>query len=90
MSRGLSWDIVCLSGWNSLGDTGQKIEQNSKTSKLNSEAESKSAFLQMGLKSPNISKKSLPEGIWSKKVTEHAFLKSHILPQNLLISQNCD
>ena len=44
----------------------------------------------MGLKWPNISKKSLLEGIESKKVTEHAFLKSHILPQNPLISQNCD
>ena len=44
----------------------------------------------MGLKSPNISKKSLPEGIWSKEVTEHAFLKFYILHQNLLIVQNCD
>ena len=68
----------------------QENEQNSMTSKLNSEAKSKSAILQMGLKSPNISKKSLLEGIGSKKVTEHAFPKSHILPQNLLISQNCD
>ena len=59
-------------------------------SKLNSEAKSKSAIMQTGLKSPNINKKSLPEGIWSKKVTEHAFLKSYILHQNLLISQNCD
>ena len=67
-----------------------KNEQSNKTSKLNSEAKSKSANLQIGLKSPNINKKSLLEGIWSKKVSEHAFLKSHILPQNLLISQNCD
>ena len=65
-------------------------EQNSMTSKLNSEAKPKSAILQMGLKSPNISKESLLEGIGPKKVTEHAFLKSHILPQNPLISQNCD
>ena len=68
----------------------QENEQNSITSKLNSEAKSKSAILQMGSKWPNISKKSLLEGIGSKKVTEHAFLKSHILPQNPLISQNCD
>ena len=59
-------------------------------SKLNSEAKSKMAILQNGLKSPDISKKSLHEGILPKKVTEHAFLKSHILPQNPLISQNCD
>ena len=58
----------------------QENEQNSITSKLNSEAKSKSAILQMGLKSPNISKKSLLEGIGPKKVTEHAFLKSYILP----------
>ena len=44
----------------------------------------------MALELRNISEKSLLEGIGSKKVTEHAFLKSHILPQNLLISQNCD
>ena len=68
----------------------QEIEQNSISSKLNSEAKSKKAILQIGLKSPNISKKSLLEGIGSKKVAEHAFLKSHILPKNLLISQNCD
>ena len=68
----------------------QENEQNSITSKLNSEAKSKSAILQMGLKWPNISKKSLLEEIGSKKVAEHAFLKSHILPQNPLISQNCD
>ena len=68
----------------------QENEQNSITSKLNSEAKSKSAILQMGLKSPKIRKKSLFEGIGSKKVTEHAFLKSYILHQNLLISQNCD
>ena len=68
----------------------QENEQNSMTPKLNSEAKSKNAILQMGLKSPNISKKSILEEIGSKKVTEHAFPKSHILPQNLLISQNCD
>ena len=68
----------------------QENEQNSMTPKLNSEAKSKNAILQMALKSPNISKKSLLEGIGSKKVAEHAFLKSHILPKNLLISQNCD
>ena len=68
----------------------QENEQNSITSKLNSEAKSKSAILQMGLKSPKISKKSLLEGIGSKKVAEHALLKPQILPKNLLISQNCD
>ena len=68
----------------------QKIEQNRVNSKLNSEAKSKMAILQNGLKSPNISKKSLHEGIWTKKGTEHVFLKLYILPQNLLISQNCD
>ena len=68
----------------------QENEQNSMTPKLNSEAKSKNAILQMALKSPNISKKSLLEEIGSKKVAEHAFLKSQILPKNLLISQNCD
>ena len=48
------------------------------------------AILQNGLKSPDIRKKSLHEGILPKKVTEHAFLKSYILPLNLLISQNCE
>ena len=43
------------------------------TAKLNSEAKSKMAILQKGLKWPNISKKSLPEEIWAKKGTEHAF-----------------
>ena len=57
-----------------------KIEQNRESSKLNSEAKSKMAILQNGLKWPNISKKSLPKEIWTKKVTEHAFLKSYILP----------
>ena len=65
-------------------------DQNRVTAKLNSEAKSKMAILQNGLKWPNISKKSLPKEIWTKKVTEHAFLKSHILPQNPLISQNWD
>ena len=64
--------------------------QNREMSKLISEAKSKMAILQNGLKSPNISKKSLHEGIWTKKGTEHVFLKLYILPQNLLISQNCD
>ena len=67
-----------------------KIEQNRESSKLNSEAKSKMAILQNGLKWPNISKKLLPEEIWAKKGTEHVFLKSSILPQNPLISQNCD
>ena len=52
-----------------------KNEQNRETAKLNSEAKSKKAILQNGLKSPFINKKSLPEGIGSKKVAEHAFLK---------------
>ena len=47
---------------------------------MNFEAKSKMAILQKGLKWPNISKKSLPKEIWTKKVTEHAFLKSYILP----------
>ena len=68
----------------------QENEQNSITSKLNSEAKSKSNILQMGSKWPNISKISLLEGIGKKKVMEHAFLKSHILPRIPLISQNCD
>ena len=42
-------------------------------SKLISEAKSKMAILQKGLKWPNISKKSLLEEIWAKKGTEHAF-----------------
>ena len=50
-----------------------KNEQNRETAKLNSEAKSKMAILQKGLKWPNISKKSLPEEIWAKKGTEHAF-----------------
>ena len=50
-----------------------KNEQNRVTSKLSSEAKSKMAILQNGLKWPNISKKSLPEEIWAKKGTEHAF-----------------
>ena len=50
-----------------------KIEQNRVNSKLNSEAKSKMAILQKGLKWPNVSKKSLPEEIWAKKGTEHAF-----------------
>ena len=68
----------------------QDNEPNSMTPKLNSEAKSKNAILQMALKLPNISKKSLLEEIGSKKVAERAFLKLHILPQNLLVSQNCD
>ena len=44
----------------------------------------------MALELRNISEKSLLEGIWSKKVAKHAFLKSRILLKNLLISQNCD
>ena len=60
-------------------------DQNRVTAKLNSEAKSKMAIPQKGLKWPTISKKSLPEGFWSKKVMEHAFLKSHILPQNLFV-----
>ena len=51
----------------------QKNEQSNLTSKLNCEAKSKSAILQIGLTSSNINKKSLPEEIWSKKVKEHAF-----------------
>ena len=62
----------------------QEIEQNTISSKLNSEAKLKSAILQIGLKLPNIDKKSLLEGIGSKKVAEHAFLKSHILPKKSL------
>ena len=50
-----------------------KIEKNRVYSKLNSEAKSKMAILQKGLKWPNISKKSLPEEIWANKGTEHAF-----------------
>ena len=53
----------------------QENEQNSKTFKLNSEAKSKSVILQLGLKSPNISKKLLPEEIWSKKSHGTCFSK---------------
>ena len=55
-------------------------DQSRVTANLNSEAKSKMAILQKGLKWPNISKKSLPKEIWTKKVTEHAFLKFYILP----------
>ena len=47
-------------------------DQNRVTAKLYSEAKSKMAILQKGLKWPNVSKKSLPEEIWAKKGTEHA------------------
>ena len=53
-------------------------DQNRVTAKLNSEAKSKMAILQKGLKWPNISKKSLPEEIWAKKGTEHASKSSDI------------
>ena len=53
----------------------QENEQNSMTPKLNSEAKSKNAILQMALKSPNISKKSLLEGIGSKKSGGTCFFK---------------
>ena len=55
-----------------------KIEQNKVNAKLNSEAKSKMAILQNGLKWPNISKKSLSKEIWTKKVMEYAFLKFYI------------
>ena len=67
-----------------------KNEQNRVTSKLNSEAKSKMAIVQNGLKSLDLNKKSLHEGILPKKVTKRAFLKSYILPLNLLISQHCE